>query len=229
MIYVYHTYCMSFLTRKHFGVSNISRHTSNLYDAKNVVKSFEIFKWVYINNPLLSTYFREVCCISYSVHHLLSIRMNFGDMWPHSLPGDSVYGKARPVHEKRDPSVFLIFLTGRPAGVVRGSGWGGFIRRPRAVTVGTGALGPTVSADLGRWAAAGGAWSGHCSEVFRGGVSPCFSPDQLWLPSIHAQRHVAPRACILMYQNHSVLLKCKKIKCFEKDPEAEKWSAIPFL
>ncbi len=138
------------------------------------ILSFEIFKWVYINNPLLSTYFREVCCISYSIHHLLSIRMNFGDMWPHSLPGDSVYGKARPVHEKRDPAVFLIFLTGRPAGVVCGSGWGGFSRRTRGVTVGTGALGPTVSADLGLWAAAGGAWSGHCSEVFRGGVSPCF-------------------------------------------------------
>lgn len=101
-------------------------------------------------SPLLSTYFWEVCCISYSIHHLLSIRMNFGDVRPHSLPGDTVYGKARPVHEKRDPAVFLVFLTGRPTGVVCGSGRGGFSSGTRSVTVGTGAFGPTVSADLGR-------------------------------------------------------------------------------
>lgn len=182
------------------------------------------------SSPLLSTYFWEVCCISYSLHHLLSIRMNFGDVRPHSLPGDTVNGKARPVHEKRDPAVFLVFLTGRPPGVVCGSGRGGFSSGTRSVTVGTGAFGPTVSADLGRWAAAaGGAWSGHCSEVFRGGVSPCCSPDQLWLPSIHAQRHVAPRACILMCQNHTVLLKYENSGGLKKIQRQKKWSAIPFL
>lgn len=79
----------------------------------------------------------------------MSIRMNFGDVRPHSLPGDIVNGKARPVHEKRDPAVFLVFLTGRPTGVVCGSGRGGFRSGTRSVTVGTGAFGPAVSADLG--------------------------------------------------------------------------------
>lgn len=158
--------------------------------AAHWILSFEIFKWAYINNPLLCTYFREVCCISYSIHHPLSIRMNFGDMWPHALPGDSVYGKARPVHEKRDPAVFLLFLTGRPAGVVCGSGWG-FSRRTRGVTVGTGALGPTVSADLGRWAAAGGVWSGHCSSrSLPKGSFPLFSPR-----SVMTAQHSRTKTC----------------------------------
>lgn len=159
----------------------------------------------------------------------MSIRMNFGDVRPHSLPGDIVYGKARPVHEKRDPAVFLVFLTGRPTGVVCGSGRGGFRSGTRSVTVGTGAFGPTVPADLGSWAAAGGVWSGHCSEVFRGGVSPCCSPDQLWLSRIHAQRHVASRACILMCQNHTVLLKYDNSGGLKKIQIQNKWSAIPFL
>lgn len=144
-----------------------------------------------------------MCCISYPFDHLLSIRVNFGDVTPHSLPGDIVYWKARPVHVKRNPSIFLIFLTGRPPGVICGSGQGWFGSRTGSVTVGTGAFGATVSADLGRGAAAGRARSGHCSEVFRGGSFPCCSPNRLWSPCIHTQ-HVAPHACILMNRNRPV-------------------------
>ncbi len=181
MIYVYHTYCMSFLTRKHFGFQ-IFQDIHQIYmtpkmlsrQAAYWILSFEIFKWVYINNPLLSTYFREVCCIR--ILSTISCPSGWTLVTCDHILSQVTVSMGKPVLFTKNgtPPVFLIFLTGRPAGVVCGSGWGGFSRRTRGVTVGTGALGPTVSADLGLLSRC---WWRLVRSLFRSiprGVSPCF-------------------------------------------------------
>lgn len=100
------------------------------------------FHWAYLG---------EVCCISYSIHHVLALRMHSGHMGPHPLPGDTLDGETGSVNVKHDPSILLLFLPRGSGAAVRRGGGGLLGRAPAAEeAVGAGALGPAMPAQLSR-------------------------------------------------------------------------------
>lgn len=118
-----------------------------------------------VKRPLL-TYLGEIRSVPYPVHHLLAFRVHGGHVGPHPLPGDPLDGKARAVNVEEDPSVLLLFLPWGPGAVV-GRGRGRLLPGAAAEeAVRAGALGPAVSAQLGRGRAgpARGVRSGHRSR-----------------------------------------------------------------
>lgn len=97
-----------------------------------------------------AAYLGQVGGVPDAVHHLLALGVNGRHVGPHPLPGGALDGETGPVDVEQSPPVLVLLLPGGPGQVVGAGRARRLLGAAAQQTMGAGALGAAVAAQLGR-------------------------------------------------------------------------------